>query len=323
MNEICTIGLFPGQGAQYVGMLDGFAAEPVVRQTLAEASDVLGQDLWALAAQGPATALNDTRNTQPLMLATVLAAYRAWAARTGHRPRVAAGHSLGEITAYTAAGVFSFGDALRLVRHRAELMQACVPAGTGGMAAVIGLGGDEVDAICRGCRKEGLIVEAVNFNEPRQTVIAGLLPALAEAQTRLEAAGAQRVLPLPVSAPFHTSLLAPVGAALRDTMATMTLRMARFGVVSNTDGQIRREPAEVSTSLARQAYQPVQWLTGLRRLGAVGADLAFEFGPGRTLAGFAKKSGLALRVLPVSDSRTLDAAVRALEDARTEWAEAA
>jgi len=322
MTRIDTIGLFPGQGAQFVGMLDGFAGERAVRETLEEASDVLSQDLWALAAQGPAALLNDTVNTQPLMLATVLGAYRAWTSRTGLKPVAAAGHSLGEITAYTAAGTFAFADAVRLVRRRAQWMQDCA-GGTGGMAAVVGLPGTVVDAICRACRAEGLCVEAVNFNEPEQTVIAGLEPGLSVAQARCEQAGARRVLPLPVSAPFHTSLLEPVGAALRRAMLGLHMQPARFPVVNNLDAVMRTEPAEVMQALALQAHHPVRWVDGLRVLARQDAVLAFEFGPGRTLANFAKKCGWPLKVMPVSDSATLDAAVRAVETARRETAERA
>ncbi len=313
IESVPLAGLFPGQGAQFAGMANGFADEAVVRDTFAEASDVLGYDTWRLAAEGPAERLNDTVFTQPMMLTTVLAAFRAWVLHSGRWPVVAAGHSLGELTAYTAAGLFEFADALRLVRRRAELMQSCVPAGQGGMAAVIGLSGEQVDALCRRLRDEGLHVEAVNFNEPQQTVIAGLHPALAEAQIRCEAAGARRVLPLPVSAPFHTNLLLPVGRALRAEMRELTLRNARFAVVNNLDADMRTEPNEVADALALQAHQPVQWLDGMHTLMRQRPAVALEFGPGRTLAGFAKKAGLPLRVLPVSDSASLDAAVRTVE----------
>lgn len=302
--------LFPGQGAQQLGMLAGFADHAPVRDTFAEASAALGCDLWALAQQGPDAELQRTVNTQPLMLTAGLACYRAWREAGGGEPVVAAGHSLGEFTACAAAGVFSLADAVRLVRRRAELMQACVAEGAGAMAAVIGLDGDTVDGLCRETAAVGPLVEAVNFNETLQTVVAGLAEGVAEVSRRCTEAGARAVMPLNVSAPFHTSLLRPAAEGLGQALAALSLAPARFPVAANVDGRPRTEPAEIAAALVAQACSPVHWLPCQQTVAGYGPDRALEFGPGRTLAGFAKRSGVGLRVLGVADPAGLE---RALE----------
>ena len=304
--------VFPGQGAQQQGMLAGFADHSVVRDSFAEASDALGLDLWALAQQGPEAELQRTVNTQPLMLTAGLACYQAWRRAGGHEPAVAAGHSLGEFTACAAAGVFSLADAVRLVRRRAELMQGCVAEGEGAMAAVIGLDGDTIRNLCREVTAANALVEAVNFNEPQQTVVAGLAEGVDEVSRRCTAAGARAVMPLRVSAPFHTSLLRPAAEGLEQALAALKLAPARFPVVGNVDGQPRNRQQDLSQALVRQACSPVLWLPCQQAVAGFEPGLVLEFGPGKTLAGFAKRSGLGLRVLGVADPAGLDRALERL-----------
>ncbi len=301
--------LFPGQGAQQLGMLAGFADHAPVRDTFAEASTALGFDLWALAQRGPDAELQRTVNTQPLMLTAGLACYRAWREAGGGEPVVAAGHSLGEFTACAAAGVFSLAEAVRLVRRRAELMQACVAEGEGAMAAVVGLDGDTVSSLCREAAAEGPLVEAVNFNEPLQTVVAGLAEGVAEVSRRCTEAGARAVIPLNVSAPFHTSLLRPAADGLRQALADLNLAPARFPVAANVDGRPRTKPADIAAALVAQACSPVRWLPCQQAVAGFEPDRVLEFGPGKTLAGFAKRSGLGRGVLGVADPSGLERAL--------------
>ncbi|HEV7802518.1 MAG TPA: ACP S-malonyltransferase, partial [Burkholderiales bacterium] len=251
--------VFPGQGSQAVGMMRPYAESAVVRAVFAEASHVLGQDLWTLVAEGPADALNSTVNTQPLMLTAGYATYRAWREAGGPEPSIVAGHSLGEYTALVVASVLSFAEALPLVRFRAQAMQDAVPLGTGAMAAILGLDDDAVRKACSEAA-QGDVVEAVNFNAPSQVVIAGHKAAVERAAAAAKAAGAKRALMLPVSAPFHSSLLEPAAQRLSQFMARTTLHTPRIPVVNNVDVATIAEPAAIRHALARQACNPVRWV---------------------------------------------------------------
>jgi [acyl-carrier-protein] S-malonyltransferase len=310
-------GFFPGQGSQFVGMLEGLADNAIVKQVFDEASDAVGQDLWALSANGPLSELSSTRNTQPTLLAASVALYRVWKSETGIAIDIAAGHSLGEFSAYVCAETMSLVEATKLVRQRADAMQSCVPREASAMSAVIGVSGGTVAQICKDCRALGWKVEAVNFNEPNQTVIAGLSAAVAEAAQRCEIQGATHVIPLAVSAPFHTSLLQPAGEVLRSELSKLAILNPLFPVVNGIDGNIRETRREIIEALARQAYSPILWIACMQTVVNYKVDIAFEFGPGKALAGFCRRAKHSIRVLPVNDMRTIDIAVRLLEEARS------
>ena len=303
--------VFPGQGSQQIGMMDGFAAHPVVRETFAEASAALGDDLWQLVERGPAEALNLTRNTQPVMLTAGVAVWRAWQAAGGAAPSYLAGHSLGEYTALVASGAIAFRDAVPLVRFRAEAMQEAVPAGAGAMAAVIG--GDEA-AIAEACREaaQGEIVEAVNFNGPGQIVIAGNKGAVERAMAAAKARGAKRAMLLPVSAPFHSSLLAPAAARLAQRLAHVDVAAPAIPVVHNVDVTLHATPGEIRAALARQAASPVRWTETVQWLAAHGVTSIVECGPGKVLAGLARRIDESLTVFALTDGAALDEARGAL-----------
>ena len=282
--------VFPGQGSQSVGMLDAVADHPAVRETLREASDVLGQDLGALMHAGPADALNLTTNTQPVMLTAGVALWRVWLADGGVKPACVAGHSLGEYTALVVAGALSFADALPLVRYRAEAMQGAVPVGAGGMAAVLGLDDDAVRQVCAETTAQcGEVVEAVNFNAPGQVVIAGTRGAVEQACVRLKERGAKRALPLPVSAPFHSSLLEPAARELARYLEGVTLRTPEIPVIHNVDVAVHPEPAAIREALSRQAAGAVRWVECVRALAAAGCVDIVECGPGKVLAGLTRR----------------------------------
>lgn len=303
--------VFPGQGSQQVGMMDGFGDHPVVRTTFAEASEALGEDLWQLVQQGPADALSLTRNTQPVMLTSGVAVWRAWQAAGGAAPSYMAGHSLGEYTALVAAGALAFEDAVPLVRFRAEAMQEAVAAGVGAMAAVIGA--DEA-AIAEACREaaQGEVVEAVNFNAPNQIVIAGNRTAVERAMVAAKARGAKRALLLPVSAPFHSSLLAPAAERLALRLAHVAIAAPAIPVVHNVDVQTHGTADEIRTALARQAASPVRWTETVRWLGEHGVTAVVECGPGKVLAGLAKRIDERLAAYALTDGAAVDEARTAL-----------
>ncbi|MCY0388559.1 ACP S-malonyltransferase [Robbsia sp. Bb-Pol-6] len=280
--------VFPGQGSQSVGMLDAFADHPVVRETVQEASDALGQDLAALIAGGPLEDLNLTTNTQPVMLTAAYAIHRVWQAAGGPAPSIVAGHSLGEYTALVAAGALSFADAVPLVRFRAEAMQSAVPVGIGGMAAILGLDDDAVRAVCTEASSAG-VVEAVNFNAPAQVVIAGDKAAVEKACELAKAKGAKRALPLPVSAPFHSSLLKPASDRLAERLADVEIRTPSIPVVNNIDVAVTSDPAAIRDALVRQAAGPVRWVECVQAIGRHGAEKVIECGPGKVLAGLVKR----------------------------------
>lgn len=280
--------VFPGQGSQSVGMLNAFADDPVVRATLQEASDALGQDLARLIAEGPAEELNLTTNTQPVMLTAAVAIYRAWREAGGPAPALVAGHSLGEYSALVAAGVIAFADAVPLVRFRARAMQEAVPVGEGGMAAILGLSDEDVRAACAEASAAG-VVEAVNFNAPAQVVIAGAKAAVEKACEIAKAKGAKRALPLPVSAPFHSSLLKPASDRLRERMAGLTFSAPSIPLINNVDVAIVNDPEAIKDALVRQAAAPVRWVESVQKMAADGVTHVFECGPGKVLAGLTKR----------------------------------
>jgi len=282
--------IFPGQGSQSVGMLNTIAHRPEVKAVLQEASDALGEDVAKLIAEGPAEALSLTTNTQPVMLTAGVAFYRAWLAEGGAVPAMMAGHSLGEYSALVAAGAIAFKDAVPLVRFRAEAMQTAVPVGTGGMAAILGLDDEIVKQVCaQASQASGQIVEAVNFNAPGQVVIAGSSDAVTKACELLKAAGAKRALPLPVSAPFHSSLLQPASEKLESYLSSVVFNTPTISVVNNVDVQVLNDPAEIKDALVRQAAKPVRWHETINVMAKQGVTQVVECGPGKVLAGLAKR----------------------------------
>jgi len=303
--------VFPGQGSQSVGMLDAWSAHPEVGAVVAQASEALGMDLGALIASGPSEQLNLTTNTQPVMLTAGFATYQAWRAAGGPQPSVMAGHSLGEYAALAAAGTLSLADAVRLVRVRADAMQAAVPVGTGAMAAVLGLEDDAVRAACAAAA-EGEVVEAVNYNAPSQVVIAGHLAAVQRAIVAAKAAGAKRALQLPVSAPFHSSLLKPAADVLQKALAGLTLASPAIAVINNVDVAEPTDPASICDALVRQAWHPVRWVEVIQAMKARGVTHIVECGPGKVLAGLVKRIDPDLQSFAVTDPESMKAAIEAV-----------
>ena len=283
--------VFPGQGSQAIAMLDGFAGNPVVAQTVAEASDALQCDLGKLIAEGPKEELDLTTNTQPVMLTAAVAFYRAWLAAGGPVPTVVAGPSRGEYSALVAAGVISFKDAVPLVRFRAQAMQEAVPVGQGTMAVVLGLSDDDVRAACAEAAAENpaLVVEPVNFNAPAQVVIAGHTAAVERACELAKAKGAKRAMKLPVSAPFHSSLLKPASDRLREYMAGLTFAAPQIALINNVDVAVVNDVAGIKDALVRQAASPVRWVETMQKVAADGITQVIECGPGKVLMGLAKR----------------------------------
>jgi [acyl-carrier-protein] S-malonyltransferase len=283
--------LFTGQGSQAVGMLNGFAGNPVVAATVAEASDALGQDLARLIAEGPKEDLDLTTNTQPVMLTAAVAVYRAWIAAGGAAPSVVAGHSLGEYSALVAAGVIKFKDAVPLVRFRAEAMQDAVPVGQGGMAVILGLGAGDVHAVCLEAAQAepGSVIEPVNFNEPTQIVIAGHTAAVERACELAKAKGAKRAMKLAVSAPFHSSLLKPASDRLQAYMAGIEFSPPAIALINNVDVAVVSDPAAIKDALVRQAASPVRWVEIMQKMAAEGVTQVVECAPSKALIGMAKR----------------------------------
>jgi [acyl-carrier-protein] S-malonyltransferase len=286
--------IFPGQGSQSVGMLDAWGDHPAVAAVVKEASDALGEDIATLIKEGPKEALGLTVNTQPVMLVAGVAAYRAWLAEGGAQPAVVAGHSLGEYSALVASGVLSLHDAVQTVRLRATAMQEAVPAGTGAMAAVLGMAAGDVMAICAeatapGGVAAGEVAEAVNFNDPMQTVIAGSKLGVEKASELLKARGAKRCLPLPVSAPFHSSLMKPAAEKLRIKLATLTFHAPQIPIVNNIDVAVQTDADKIRDALYRQAFGPVRWVECVAAIKARGVSTLIECGPGKVLAGMCKR----------------------------------
>jgi [acyl-carrier-protein] S-malonyltransferase len=298
--------VFPGQGSQSVGMLDAWGEHAVVRDTLAEASAALGEDLAALIKDGPKEALDLTANTQPVMLVASIACYRAWRAEGGPAPAVVAGHSLGEYSALVAAGALSLADAAPLVRLRAQAMQQAVPVGAGAMAAILGLDADAVRAGCaEAAAATGEPVEAANYNDPKQTVISGAKVAVDKACELLKAAGAKRALPLAVSAPFHSSLMKPAAEALRARLETVALAAPTIPLVNNIDVAVQTDPAAIKEALYRQAFGPVRWVETVQALKARGIAQVVECGPGKVLAGLVKRVEPELAAFNIFDPASL------------------
>jgi [acyl-carrier-protein] S-malonyltransferase len=304
--------VFPGQGSQSVGMMQGFADTAVVRETFEEASTALGQDLWKLVAEGPADDLNMTVNTQPVMLTAAYAMYRAWQNAGGPSPALVAGHSLGEYTALVAAGVIAFADAVPLVRFRAQAMQEAVPMGTGAMAAILGLDDDAVRAACAEAA-QGEVVEAVNFNAPSQVVIAGHKGAVERAAAGAKTRGAKRALMLPVSAPFHSSLLKPAADRLQARMKELEFHGSKITVINNVDVAMVTDPVLIKDALARQACNPVRWVEVIQAFAAQGVTHVVECGPGKVLAGMTKRIESSLQGFAVTDPASLAQTMEALK----------
>jgi [acyl-carrier-protein] S-malonyltransferase len=300
--------VFPGQGSQAIAMMDGFAGNPVVAQTIAEASDALQFDLGKLMAEGPKEELDLTTNTQPVMLTAAVAVYRAWIAAGGPLPSVVAGHSLGEYSALVAAGVIPFKDAVPLVRFRAQAMQEAVPVGQGTMAVVLGLSDDDVRAACAeaAAAVAGAVVEAVNFNAPAQVVIAGDTAAVERACEIAKAKGAKRAMKLPVSAPFHSSLLKPASDRLRDYMAELTFSAPQITLINNVDVAVLNDPASIKDALVRQAASPVRWVETMQKVAAEGIAQVVECGPGKVLMGLTKRIDATLVGDAITDQASLE-----------------
>ncbi len=300
--------VFPGQGSQTVGMFAELAEQfDVVKQTFAEASDVLGYDLWALVQNGPDTDLNQTHRTQPALLTASVAIWRVWQQEGGAQPTVMAGHSLGEYSALVCAGVIDFKEAVKLVELRGQLMQEAVPAGVGAMSAIIGL---ENDAIAKACEEaaEGQVVSPVNFNSPGQVVIAGNKEAVERANVLCKEAGAKRALPLPVSVPSHCALMKPAADKLAVALESIAFSAPSIPVVNNADVAAETDPAAIKSALVRQLYGPVRWTESVEKMAGEGVELLLEMGPGKVLTGLAKRIDRKLNAAAVNDPASLEAA---------------
>ena len=309
--------VFPGQGSQSVGMLDAWGDHPAVVESLKEASDAMGEDLGALIHHGPKEALGLTTNTQPVMLVSAIAAYRAWLAEGGAQPAVVAGHSLGEYSALVAAGVLTLAQAAPLVRFRAAAMQDAVAVGVGAMAAILGMDAAKVIEGCAQAKAtfpsdSGEVVEAVNFNDPAQIVIAGSKAAVEKACEVLKAMGAKRALNLPVSAPFHSSLMKPAAEKLKEKLAATTFAAPQIKVVNNIDVAIETNADRIRDALYRQAFGPVRWVECIQAIKAQGVTMVLECGPGKVLAGMVKRIDVDMTGLPVFDPASLAEAKGAL-----------
>jgi len=296
--------VFPGQGSQSVGMMNGWADFAVVKATFDEASAILGQDLWQMAAEGPIELLNATVNTQPLMLTAGVAVWRAWQAQGGTQPTVLAGHSLGEYSALVAAEALSFGDALQLVRLRAEAMQEAVPVGTGAMAAILGLADDEIIAACQEAA-QGDVVAAVNFNSPGQVVIAGSKAAVERACDACKARGAKRAMLLPVSVPSHCALMRPASDKLKQKLDTIVISTPAIPVLHNADVAAYSDAAQIKDALVRQLYEPVRWVETIAKMAQDGVTVIAECGPGKVLAGLNKRIASDVQQVALVDAAAL------------------
>jgi [acyl-carrier-protein] S-malonyltransferase len=306
--------VFPGQGSQTVGMLQSYGDSTPVRETFASASEVLKQDLWQLVSVGPAEELNATVNTQPVMLTAGYAVYRAWCAAGGASPAMVAGHSLGEYTALVAAGALDFRQALPLVRFRAQAMQEAVPLGTGTMAVILGLDDAEVRAACAEAA-QGEVVEPVNFNAPGQVVIAGHKAAVERGMAAAKARGARRAVLLPVSAPFHSSLLQPAAQRLAEKLTGIAVKAPRPPVINNVDVAAVNEPQQIKAALARQACSPVRWVETIRYMAQAGITHVVECGPGSVLSALTGRIDGTLQGIALSDAASLLQEVQNLKQA--------
>ena len=308
--------VFPGQGSQSLGMMSAYGDAPVIRATFDEASAALGRDLWQLVTEGPAEALNQTVNTQPLMLTADIAVYRLWLEKGGAQPVLVAGHSLGEYSALVAAGVLQLKDAAPLVELRAKAMQAAVPVGEGAMAAVMGL---DAAAVIEACAEaaQGQVVQAVNFNEPKQTVIAGHKAAVERAAELVKAKGAKRALMLPVSAPFHCSLMQPAAEKLQARLAQLNFAAPQVPVLNNVDVAQASDPVAIKDALVRQAASPVRWVETMQAMQAAGVTHIFECGPGKVLSGLVKRCVEGIEGAAMNDLAGIEAALAVVNTERS------
>jgi len=298
--------VFPGQGSQSVGMMAAYGEAAVLRATFDEASGALGEDLWAMVADGPAEVLAQTVNTQPVMLTAGIAAWRLWRERGGRMPAVVAGHSLGEYSALVVAGVIELKDAVLLVRLRASAMQEAVPFGAGAMAAILGLDDAGVTAACAEAA-QGEVVEPVNFNANGQTVIAGHKNAVERAMEGCKVRGARMAKALPVSAPFHSSLIRPAADKLAARLAELDFLTPVVPVINNVDVAIESEPERIKDALVRQAYNPVRWVETIQKMAALGVSTVAECGPGKVLAGLTKRCADGVAGVALADAASIEA----------------
>ncbi|TGD73642.1 ACP S-malonyltransferase [Mangrovimicrobium sediminis] len=318
MSQNKTAFVFPGQGSQKIGMLlAAHAAYPEVRDTFAEAAEVLGYDVWALVQGDDQDALNLTETTQPVLLTSSVALWRAWNAQGGATPDIMAGHSLGEFSALVCAGALSFTDAVDLVRQRGRFMQTAVPVGEGAMAAVIGLDDDTINKLC--AETDG-VVAAVNFNSPGQVVIAGHSAAVDAAGEALKTAGARKVMPLAVSAPFHTELMKPAGERLAEAIAGVAINTPAVPVVHNVHARTESDPEKIRALLVEQIYSPVQWTRCVQTMLDAGVGAAVECGPGKVLTGLARRIDKSLLCYAIEEPADLAEAVEALGEHQCEGA---
>ncbi len=304
--------IFPGQGSQKIGMLAELAeANPVIEQTFAEASQALGYDLWAMIQQGEQEQINQTERTQPILLAAGVALWRLWCEKGGTQPALMAGHSLGEWSALVCAGVVEFTDAVKLVQQRGKFMQEAVPAGEGAMAAIIGL---DDDAIAQACEQaaEGEVVAAVNYNAPGQVVIAGAAAAVERASSACKEAGAKRAMPLPVSAPFHTSLMRPAADRLAEQILATSFSAPQIPVIHNLNAQTETDPAAIRTLMIEQIYNPVLWVDCVKALADKGVEQLVECGPGKALSGMCKRIDRSLLAVATETTGEFDKALTAV-----------
>jgi len=295
--------LFPGQGSQSVGMMNGFGDLNIIRDTFSEASDVLGVDLWTMATEAN-DSINETTNTQPIMLTAGVATWRAWLATCDQLPAVLAGHSLGEYTALVASGALAFKDALPLVRYRAEVMQNAVPAGVGAMAAILGLDDETVRAVCAEAAQNE-VLEAVNLNSPGQIVIAGNKGAVERGMELAKAKGAKRALPLPVSVPSHCALMKPAALQLAEYLKSVAVNTPQIPVLHNADVAAYADSEKIKDALVRQLYSPVRWVETVQAIAAQGVTQTAECGPGKVLAGLTKRIVAELPCVALTSSDAL------------------
>lgn len=315
MTDNAIAFIFPGQGSQKVGMLaEAYERSQAVRDTFAEASSALGYDMWDLIQHGEQQALNMTETTQPVLLSSSVALWRAWLEQSGATPAIMAGHSLGEFSALVCAGALDFADAVQLVRQRGAFMQTAVPVGEGAMAAIIGLDDAAINGICEQVSEQsGQVVSAVNFNSPGQVVIAGHTAAVDSAINTLKEAGAKRAMPLPVSAPFHTSLMKPAGERLADAIAGVSITTPDIPVVHNVHARCEPDPEKIRSLLVEQIYSPVQWTNCMQTIIAAGAAVVVECGPGKVLSGLSRRIDKSLQSYSLEEPDSLGAAVAELK----------
>ncbi|NOZ10591.1 MAG: ACP S-malonyltransferase [Gammaproteobacteria bacterium] len=303
--------IFPGQGSQSVGMLSELAQHyPQIKVCFEEASDVLGRDLWSLCTHGPVDELNQTQNTQPAMLTAGVAIWRLWQAQDGVVPSIMAGHSLGEYAALVCGGAMNFIDGVSLVEARAKYMQEAVPAGAGGMAAILGLDDDQVGEVCRDAA-DGEVLEAVNFNSPGQVVIAGTQSAVGRAVIQAKAAGAKRAIVLPVSVPSHCALMQPAADRLAARLADLDVKVPQIPIINNVDVEVANDAEAIKQALVRQLHSPVRWVESVQKMAAQGVDHMIEAGPGKVLTGLNKRIDRSITTLAIYDSESFNAALAA------------